>query len=154
VRTLICVRDFFCSLYASPISASALVAMALTGCATTAPEVDYTATRASWHGASYDAVVAQWGQPGGYTVMEDGRYVYSWLSESGTVGGASYSSSSIGIFGGSRGVGMGVGTGFPIGGGGGGQVVRCQRTLVFRNAIVVEQTWNGNSQFCSTFVRR
>ena len=51
-------------------------------------------------------------------------------------------------------VGVGVGTGFPIGGGGGGQMVRCQRTLVFRNAIVVEQTWNGNSQFCSTFVRR
>ena len=52
---------------------------------------------------------------------------------------------------------MGVSTGIGLPGmgmGGSGEVVRCERTFVFKNAVVVEQTWNGNSQFCSTFVRR
>jgi len=126
----------------------------LAACATTPSEVDYTATRAGWQGAPYDAVVAQWGQPQRYTVMDDGRYVYSWYSQAGG-GGAAYSSSSFGVFGGSRGFGFGVGTGIPLPGmGGGGEVVRCERTFVFKDALVVEQTWNGNSHFCSTFVRR
>ena len=125
------------------------------GCATTPTEIDYSATRAGWQGAPYDAVVAQWGQPVRYTVMDDGRYVYSWYSQAGGGGGAAYSSTSIGVFGGSRGGGVGVSTGIPLPGmGGGGEVVRCERTFVFKNAVVVEQAWNGSSQFCSTFVRR
>ena len=127
----------------------------LAACASAPPDVDYSATRASWQGAPYDAVVAQWGQPQRYTVMDDGRYVYVWSSQMGGGGGGTFSSSSIGIFGGSRGVGVGVGTGIPLPGmGGGGEVVRCERAFVFKDAVVVEQTWNGNSQFCSTFVRR
>ena len=128
-----------------------LSAATLAGCAT--PAVDYSATRAGWQGAPYDAVVAQWGQPQRYTVMDDGRYVYTWYSQSNAGGSALYPS--IGVFGGSRGVGVGVGTGVSVGGGsGGGEVVRCERLFVFRDAVVVEQTWNGNSQYCSTFVRR
>jgi hypothetical protein len=88
--------------------------------------------------------------------MDDGRYVYSWYSQAGSGGSVAYPSTSIGVFGGSRGVGVGVGTGIglPGFGSGGGEVVRCERTLVFKNAVVVEQTWNGSSQFCSSFVRR
>jgi hypothetical protein len=133
-----------------------LSAAALVGCATQSAEIDYSATRAGWQGAPYDAVVAQWGQPQRYTVMDDGGYVYSWYSQAGGGGGVAYPSTSIGVFGGSRGGGVGVGTsiGLPGMGMGGGEVVRCERTFVFRNAVVVEQTWNGSSQFCSTFVRR
>jgi hypothetical protein len=133
-----------------------LNAAALGGCATQSAEIDYSITRAAWQGAPYDAVVAQWGQPQRYTVMDDGRYVYSWYSQSGAGGGGSTFFPSIGVSGGSRGVGAGVGTGIGIGlpGTGGGDFVRCERTFVFKNAVVVEQTWNGSSQFCSTFVRR
>jgi hypothetical protein len=130
-----------------------LGAVLLAGCVTTPTEVDYSATRAGWQGAPYDAVVAQWGQPVRYIVMDDGRYVYSWYSQAGG-GGVAYPSTSIGVFGGSRGVGVGVGTGIALPGMDGGEAVRCERTFVFRNAVVVEQTWNGSSQFCSTFVRR
>ena len=119
-----------------------LGAALVAGCAATSPEIDYSATRASWQGAPYDAVVAQWGQPGRYTVADDGRYVYSWYSQAGGGGSVAYSSTSVGVFGGSR------------GGGGGGEVVRCERTFAFDKAVVVEQTWVGNSRFCSTFVRR
>jgi len=134
-----------------------LGAAVVAGCATTSPEIDYSATRASWQGAPYDAVVAQWGQPGRYTVADDGRYVYSWYSQAGGGGSVAYSSTSVGVFGGSRGGGGGVGisTGIPLPGmGGGGEVVRCERTFAFDKAVVVEQTWVGNSRFCSTFVRR
>jgi|RhiMethySRZTD1v2_1073278.scaffolds.fasta_scaffold439949_2 hypothetical protein len=134
-----------------------LSAAALVGCATQSTEIDYSATRAGWQGAPYDAVVAQWGQPQRYTVMDDGRYVYSWYSQAGGGGSVAYSSTSVGVFGGSRGGGGGVGisTGIPLPGmGGGGEVVRCERTFAFDKAVVVEQTWVGNSRFCSTFVRR
>lgn len=141
------------------IQSFAIAAAFLAGCATAPPpEIDYSATRASWQGVPYDAVVAQWGQPGRYTVMDDGRYVYSWYSQTGGGGGGvAYPSTTIGVFGGSRGGGVGVSTGIGLPGmgmGGSGEVVRCERTFVFKNAVVVEQTWNGNSQFCSTFVRR
>lgn len=132
------------------LSATAAVSLALAGCAT--PDVDYSATRAGWQGAGYDTVVAQWGQPARYTVRPDGSYVYTWFSES-AVGGGSAVYPSIGVFGGSRGVGVGVGTGIALGGGG-GELVRCERTFVFKGAVVVEQTWLGNSRFCSVFVRR
>jgi len=147
-------RCFFTMAQRCLLSATAAISLALSGCAT--PDVDYSATRAGWQGAPYDAVVAQWGQPGGYTVMDDGRYVYSWYSQAGGGGGSvAYPSTSVGVFGGSRGGGVGISTGISLPGmGGGGEVVRCERTFVFKNAIVVEQMWNGNSQFCSTFVRR
>jgi hypothetical protein len=133
------------------LSATAVILLALAGCAT--PEVDYSATRAGWQGAAYEAVVAQWGQPLRYTVNPDGRYVYTWVSESAVGGSSSAVYPSIGVFGGSRGVGVGVGTGIAVGGGG-GELVRCERTFAFDKAVVVEQTWVGNSRFCSTFVRR
>jgi len=143
-------KRFFTMAQRCLLSATAAISLALAGCAT--PDVDYSATRAGWQGAAYDTVVAQWGQPARYTVRADGTYVYTWLSEA-VGGGGSAVYPSIGVFGGSRGVGVGVGTGIAVGGGG-GELVRCERTFAFDKAVVVEQTWVGNSRFCSTFVRR
>ena len=43
------------------VSTGVVVILAIAGCI--AMEEDYSATRNSWQGASYDAVIAQWGQP-------------------------------------------------------------------------------------------
>ena len=142
---------FFTLVRGCLLGATAAISLALGGCAT--PDVDYSSTRAGWQGAPYEAVVAQWGQPLCYTVNPDGRYVYTWVSESAVGGSSSAVYPSIGVFGGSRGVGVGVGTGIAVGGGG-GELVRCERTFAFDKAVVVEQTWVGNSRFCSTFVGR
>jgi hypothetical protein len=123
-----------------------LLFVLLAGCATTA---DIQGARDSWQGATYDEVVGRWGAPHRHTVLSDGGYVYTWEAETVASRPAFYPS--IGLFGGSGG-GVGVGTGVTFGGGG-GDLVRCDRTLVFRNARVAEQTWQGEPQFCSTFRR-
>ncbi len=127
------------------MNARALVLVLLAGCVT--PPVDLTATRESWQGARYETVVALWGAATRSTVLADGRDARTWVSES--VGGGNWYPS-IGVFGGSRGVG--VGTGVTMGQGG-GQLVRCERTFMFRDAQVVEQSWQGQSNYCSTFRR-
>jgi hypothetical protein len=131
--------------YAAP-----LLLTLLAGCATV--EQDYSATRNSWQGASYDAVLAQWGQPQRYTVADDGRYVYTWFSQTGAGSGGGGLNSSIGVFGGSGGMGIGVGTGIALGQGG-GDYMRCERTLYFKEGRVVEQNWLGPSRYCSLFRR-
>jgi hypothetical protein len=127
------------------VKAIALIVVLLAGCAAPAP--DSYDVRNSWHDASYEAVVSQWGVPLRNTVLADGRYAYTWASES-AAGGAWYPS--FGIFGGSRGVGVGTGVGM---GYGGGTLVRCERTLFFRDARVVDQTWQGPVDYCNTFRR-
>lgn len=127
------------------MNARALVVVLLAGCAT--PVVDFSDTRNSWSRARYETVVAQWGAPTRSTVLPDGRDAHTWVSES-VAGGHWYPS--IGIFGGSRGVGGGAGVTM---GQGGGELVRCERTLFFRDAQVVEQSWQGHSNYCSTFRR-
>jgi hypothetical protein len=127
----------------------ALLLSFLVGCAST-PTGDINAARSSWQGASYDDVVRSWGAPVRSTKMTDGRDVYTWVSETVTSRPSFFPS--LGIFGGSGGVG--VGTGVTLGGGGGGgELERCERTLVFQNARVVEQTWNGPADFCASFRR-
>lgn len=123
----------------------------LAGCAT--GPVDYTATREGWQGARYETVVAMWGAPTRSTVLADGRDAHTWVSESFSGGGNIYPS--VGVFGGSRGTGVGIGTGILMGGGGvgGGELIRCERTLMFRDDRVVEQTWQGHSSYCSNFRR-
>ena len=118
----------------------------LAGCATT--QGDIQGSKDTWHGASYDDVVARWGAPNRYTTLSDGAYVYTWESEGAARGGRIYPS--IGIFGGSGGVGLG--TGVTVGPGG-GELSRCARTLVFRNGRVAEQTWQGDPAFCEQFKR-
>ena len=84
-------------------------------------------------------------------VLADGRDARTWVSDSAAGGLPWYQS--LGIFGGSRGVGIGVGTGVVIGGPGGGQFTRCERTLFFRDGYVVEQSWQGPPDYCSNFRR-
>jgi hypothetical protein len=125
----------------------ALVLLAVvTGCANV--ERDLGEARASWVGAGYDEVVLRWGTPARSTQLSADRYAYTWVSDGTVPRGTLWPS--IGIFGGSGGVG--IGTGVTIGSGG-GEPARCERTLVFKDGRVVEQTWLGSAEYCSTFRR-
>jgi hypothetical protein len=123
-----------------------LLAASIAGCASTTPEPTSPAARDSWKGASYDEVVASWGVPARTTKLSDGRDAYTWVSETVAPRGSLWPS--LGIFGGSG--GFGVGTGVTIGPGG-GELQRCERTLFFQNGRVVDQTWQGPAEYCSTF---
>ena len=46
--------------------------------------------------------------------------------------------------------GVGVGAGFPFGQ---PPPVRCERTLIFRDGRVSEQTWTGAPEYCASFGR-
>lgn len=116
----------------------------LAGCATLGYDVE--AAKRSWQGARYEDVVTRWGAPARHTTFNDGRYVYTWDSE--RTGGVGVSPT-IGVYGGS-GVGVGVGIGV---GSGGYDRPRCERTLIFRDGVVVEQTWLGAASYCSRFAR-
>jgi len=122
-----------------------LLALALlAGCTTTG---DIDKAKGSWHGATYDEVVARWGVPARHTSLSDGSQVYAWVSEGG---GGGYSGSSVGVFGGSGGVGVGIGLPLP---GMGGEPQRCDRNLTFKGGRVVDQIWQGSPRFCSGFGR-
>ena len=116
-----------------------LLALSLAGCAS------IEKAKSSWQGASYDEVIARWGAPSRSTTLADGSPVHTWVAEGGYSGGAA---SSIGIFGGSGGSGVG---GSFIFGGGGGEPQRCERTLIFKNQRVVDQTWIGEPSLCASF---
>jgi len=125
-----------------------LLAIALlTGCATMA---DVEKAKGTWHGATYDDVVARWGVPTRESSLPDGAQIYSWASESG--GGGFYSGSSVGVYGGSGRGGVGISLPLP-GMGGGGEPQRCDRNLTFRNGRVVDQIWLGPPNYCSIFGR-
>ncbi len=115
-------------------------------CASTPGDMDGAA--GSWHGARYDDVVAVWGNPVRSSALSDGREAYTWVSESTASRGAVFPS--IGIFGGSGGVGIGAGA--SVGPGGMG-LVRCERTLIFKQRQVVDQTWQGDPAYCNNFRR-
>jgi opacity protein-like surface antigen len=140
------IRSWFTPLTSHSLLLTALAAAALAGCATTA---DIEKAKTTWHGATYDEVVARWGVPSRQTTLSDGSQVYSWSSEGG---GGGYSGSSVGIFGGSGGVGVGIGLPLP-GMGGGGELQRCERSLTFKSGRVVDQLWQGSPGFCSGFRR-
>ena len=124
-----------------------LAIVLLAGCATMA---DVDKAKSTWHGATYDEVVARWGVPARQTSLPDGAEAYSWVSESG--GGGIYSGSSVGVFGGSRGGGVGISLPLPGMGGGAPQV--CDRSLTFKNGRVVDQIWQGSPNYCSIFGRQ
>ena len=115
----------------------------LAGCATTA---DVDQAKASWQGATYDEVVAAWGQPASETLLKDGNQGYTWISQS-----AGYGGGTVGVFGGSGGGGVGIS--LPLPGMGGTVSGRCQRTLSFKEGRVVDQIWQGTTQYCSIFGR-
>src|SRR6185436_11814685 len=106
--------------------AIALVTALLAGCAATGGDIQ--GARDSWNGAGYDEVVSRWGAPNRHTTMSDGGYVYTWESEGTSSSGRIVPS--VGLFGGSGG-GVAFGTGVTFGGGG-GDLVRCERTLIFK----------------------
>ena len=126
--------------------APVLLAALLAGCASSPAAVDGAAS--SWAGASYDDAVARWGTPARSTALSDGREAYTWISEGSARRGTIWPS--IGIFGGSGGVGVGAGA--TVGPGGMG-LVRCERTLIFRDRRVVDQHWQGDPDYCSGFRR-
>lgn len=128
------------------MNARALILVLLAGCASTQP-ADLNQARDGWYGVRYETAVLRWGVPTRSTVLPDGRDAHTWVSESYAGGGWF---PSIGIFGGSGGVG--VGTGVTMGQGG-GELLRCERTLFFRDGRVVEQSWQGQSRYCSSFRR-
>jgi hypothetical protein len=119
--------------------------LVLAGCAAAPPGVPEA--KQSWQGASYDTVVARWGQPTRGETLPDGREQRTWISEFRRPRGAIFPSFGIGIGGGNVGVGVGVaGAGVPVG----EDVQTCERTLVFADGKVVDQTWTGNESFCAT----
>lgn len=127
---------------------STVLVVLLAGCATLGNDIEVA--KKSWYGARYEDVVSRWGTPVRHTTFSDGRFVYTWESESSASSGTLFPS--ISVFGGSGGVGVGVGTG-AIFGSGGYERVRCERTLIFKDGRVVEQTWQGQAAFCGTFRR-
>jgi hypothetical protein len=122
----------------------------LAGCATSPQDPDVAAARASWTGATYDQVVTQWGTPVRSTTLSPDRYAYTWVSEQVEPRAAIFPS--LGIFGGSG--HFGFGTGVTVGAGGGGELVRCERTLIFEKGRVVDQTWQSSGDYCGRFGRR
>ena len=118
-----------------------LLALLLAGCAS----IDKA--KASWQGTHYDDVIARWGAPTRSATMVGGGLVHTWVTDGGYGGGPG--PASVGVFGGSGGVG--VGTSIIFGGGGAVAPQRCERTFVFQSDRVVEQTWTGDSSFCSQF---
>ena len=103
--------------------------------------------KTSWQGASYEEVVSRWGASTRHTTLAEGRQVHTWVTEGGYAGPGP---ASVGVFGGSGGVGVGTSI---ILGGGGAEPQRCERTLVFQHGRVVEQTWLGQPSFCSSFAK-
>ena len=93
-------------------------------------------------------MVLQWGTPLRSTKLSEGRDAYTWVSEGVLSRGSLWPS--IGIFGGSGGVGIGTGVSVMPGG---GEMARCERTLVFNRGRVVEQNWQGSAEYCSGFKR-
>jgi hypothetical protein len=126
---------------------TALIAVLLAGCATSGGGI--TEARDSWDGAAYDEVVLSWGTPVRSTKLNDGRNVYTWVSDGTASRGRVYPS--IGISGGSGG-GIGIGTGIVFGSGG-GEPARCERTLIFKDGRVDEQNWQGPAEYCKSFGR-
>jgi len=105
---------------------------------------DLNGARNSWQGMPYKDVVAQWGEPTSSTKDKSGRDTHTWVSE----GQISRLVPSIGIF-----VGSGSGVGAEVTPQAAGPLRRCERTLVIQDSRVVEQTWQGDDNYCSTFVR-
>jgi hypothetical protein len=118
----------------------------MSGCALL--QNDMAPVRNAWLGATYEEVVTRWGTPARSTSFYDGRLVHTWVSQGAVPRGSLWPS--IGIFGGS-GIGIGVGV---SAGAGRDVTASCERTLIFKDGLVTEQTWQGAADFCSAFRRQ
>ena len=119
------------------------LALGAAACATTADDVERA--KQSWQGATHEEVVARWGTP----ARSDAPGSQTWISEG--VPYRAQPSVGIGVFGGSGRVSTGVGVGIPVGSP--DPISRCERTLVFLDNRVVEQTWLGSPDYCYAFRR-
>ncbi len=126
-----------------------MLAVALGACATVA---DVDRARESWQGATYEEVLRAWGAPVGSTRTADGRDWYTWVTASAVQPGPSVG---FGLGGMSVGrgsaTGVGVGVGVPVGSP--APPDRCERTLIFENGRVVDQSWVGPPSMCADFKR-
>jgi hypothetical protein len=126
------------------------VALALLGACATARDVDEA--KSSWQGATYEEVLRAWGAPVRSAVTNDGRYWYTWETAAVAQPGPSVGFGIGGVrMGGGSGVGVGVGTSMPVGSPPAPQ--RCERTLIFENAKVIDQSWIGPPSMCADFKR-
>ncbi len=131
--------------------AAVTLALALGACASATVE-DVNKARDSWQGATYEDVLRAWGAPARSTTTADGRYWYTWVTESSV-----QPSSSVGIgiggmrIGGGGSTGVGVGMSTPVGSP--DPPARCERTLVFDKGRVVDQSWVGPPSMCADFKR-
>jgi hypothetical protein len=117
------------------------------GCVTT--RADIAPVRDAWLGAGYEEVVTRWGPPVRSTSFNDGRLIYTWFSEGVTARGSIRPS--VGV---SAGSGMGVGFGIGMTSGASRDAyVTCERTLIFKEGRVADQSWFGPADFCATFRR-
>jgi len=126
------------------------VALALLGACATAQDVDRA--KDSWQGASYEEVLRVWGAPARNAVTNDGRYWYTWETVGYAQPGPSVGFGLGGMrVGGGGGVGVGVGTSVPVGSP--SPPERCERTLIFKDGVVVDQSWIGPPSMCADFKR-
>lgn len=126
-----------------------LIVVLLAGCATEqAPEQNTGPD--SWYGARYETVAAQWGAPTRSSVLAGNRDSHTWMTDTYVYTSPSWFPSTIGVFGSNRGVGVGtaVATG-PRG----NSYARCERTMIFKNGQVSEQSWQGHRAYCNSFRR-
>jgi hypothetical protein len=130
---------------------SSLLLVFLAACASAPPPAgDVETARDSWQGASFDDIVRGWHVPSRSTKLADGREAHTWVSQTVTSRDSWWPS--IGIFGGSGGTGFG--TGVTMAPPGSGELLRCERTVIFQNARAVEQTWQGPAEYCASFGRK
>jgi len=109
-----------------------LAALAAGGIAACAVNHELTAARDSWRAATYEQVVAAWGAP-----AQSAKDSHTWLSEDRAPQAQR----------------SGGGTGGVVFGAPEGAPARCDRTLTFRDARVLDQSWKGNPEFCKRFGR-
>ncbi|MBV9189652.1 MAG: hypothetical protein JO292_00655 [Betaproteobacteria bacterium] len=125
------------------------LAVFLAACATAQ---DVENAKSSWMGASYEDVLRAWGAPARSTNTADGRYWYTWETVSAVQPGSSVGFSLGGVrLGGGGATGVGVGTSVPVGSP--PPPESCQRTLIFQNGVVVDQSWQGPPSMCADFKR-
>ena len=123
------------------------LAVLVAACATAQ---DVERAKSSWQGATYEEVLRAWGAPARNTTTTDGRYWYTWASQSVAQPGPSVGVGLGGFrFGGGSATGVGVGEGVPVGSPPAPE--QCERTLVFDAGRVVEQHWNGPPSMCADF---
>jgi hypothetical protein len=129
------------------VAATLLGAMLHTGCAAT--RADIAPVRNAWLGAGYEEVVSRWGTPVRSASFNDGRLIYTWFSAGTATRGSLWPS--IGV---SAGSGSGVGIGVGVTAGPSHETyVTCERTLIFQEGRVVDQSWLGSTDYCATFRR-